>query len=65
MNPPVPEAHDTRADLAAEQARQPDLLALDAEALATIPARVAKADEATRQVLAVVAPLAPPAEASP
>ena len=54
-----------RAHLAAERSRQPDLHALDAAALATIAARVAQADEATRQVLAVVAPLAPPAEASP
>ena len=52
-----------RAYLAAERSRQPDLHALDAAALATIARQVAQADEATRQVLAVVAPLAPPREA--
>ena len=54
-----------RAYLAAEQARQPDLHALDAEALAMIASRIAQAEAATRQVLEVVAPLAPPCEASP
>jgi len=48
-----------RASLAAERSRQPDLHALDADALATIAARVAQADEAVRQVLAIVTPLAP------
>ncbi len=52
-----------RAYLAAERSRQPDLHALDATALAMVATRVAQADEAVRQVLAVVAPLAPPAEA--
>ena len=51
---------EARAYLAAERARQPDLHALDAEALATIATRVAQADEAVRQVLEVVVPLAPP-----
>ena len=54
-----------RAYLAAERARQPDLHALDAAALATIASQVAQADEAVRQVLAVVAPLAPPMETAP
>ena len=58
-------AQRARAYLAAERARQPDLHALDAEALAMIAARVARADASVRQVLAVVAPLAPPAEAAP
>ncbi len=49
-----------RAYLAAERSRQPDLHALDAEALAMTAARIAQAEEAVRQVLAVVAPLAPP-----
>ena len=53
-----------RAYLAAENTRQPGLLALDAEALATVANRVSRADEAVRQVLAVVAPLAPPTEAA-
>ena len=53
-------AQQARAYLAAERARQPDLHALDAEALATIATRVAQADEAVRQVLEVVVPLAPP-----
>ena len=57
-------AQRARAYLAAERSRQPDLHALDAAALATIARQVAQANEATRQVLAVVAPLAPPAEAS-
>ncbi len=49
-----------RAYLAAERSRHPDLYALDAEALAMIATQVAQADAATRQVLEVVAPLAPP-----
>ena len=53
-----------RAYLAAERSQQPDLHALDAEALATIATRLAQADEAVRQVLEVVAPLAPPTGAS-
>ncbi len=53
-----------RAYLAAETTRQPGLLALDAESLATVANRVSRADEAVRQVLAVVAPLAPPTEAA-
>ena len=57
-------ARQVQAYLAAERAQQPDLHALDAAALATIATRVAQADEAVRQVLAVVAPLAPPTEAS-
>ncbi len=48
-----------RTYLAAERSRQPDLHALDADALATIASRIAQADEAVRQVLEVVAPLAP------
>ena len=56
-------ARRARAYLAAERSRQPDLHALDAAALATVATWVAQADEAVRQVLAVVAPLAPPAEA--
>ena len=55
---------EARAYLAAERSRQPDLHALDAAALAIIATRVAQADEAVRQVLEVVAPLAPPPEAS-
>ncbi len=58
-------AERARAYLAAERARQPDLHALDAAALAMIATQVAQADEAVRQVLAVVAPLVPPTEASP
>ncbi len=58
-------AERARAYLAAERSRQPDLHALDEAALAMIGARVAQADEAVRQVLAVVAPLAPPTQASP
>ena len=54
-----------RAYLAAERSRQPDLHALDAEALAMIASQVAQADAATRQVLAVVTPLAPPTEVAP
>ena len=57
-------AERARAYLAAERARQPDLHALDAAALAIIATQVAQADEAVRQVLAVVAPLAPPTEAA-
>ena len=57
-------AERARAYLAAERSRQPDLHALDAETLATIATRVAQADEAVRQVLAVVASLAPPTGAS-
>ena len=54
-------AQQARADLAAEQARQPDLQALDAKAaLATIASRVAEADEAVRQVRQVVASRTPP-----
>ncbi len=53
-----------RAYLAAERSRQPDLHALDAAALAMIATRVAEADAVVRQVLVVVAPLAPPREAS-
>ena len=52
-------AERARAYLAAERTRQPDLYALDATILATIAARVTQADEAVRQVLEVVAPLAP------
>ncbi len=52
--------HQARAYLAAERSRQPDLRALDAEALALIASQVAQADAAVRQVLEVVAPLAPP-----
>ncbi len=52
-------AERARAYLAAERTRQPDLYALDATMLAMIAARVAQADEAVRQVLEVVAPLAP------
>ena len=54
-----------RAYLAAERSSQPDLHVLDAEALAMIAAQVAQADAATRQVLDVVTPLAPPTKASP
>ncbi len=53
-----------RAYLAAERSRQPDLYALDAEALAMVAGQVAQADAATRQVLAVVAPLTRPTEAA-
>ena len=52
-------AHRARAYLAAERARQPDLYALNADARATIATGIAQAEEATRQVLEVVAPLAP------
>ena len=54
-----------RAYLAAERSRQPDLHALDAAALAMIAARLTQADAAVRQVLTVVAPLAPPTAALP
>ena len=56
---------EARGYLAAERSRQPDLHALDAAALTMIATQVAQAEAAVRQVLAVVAPLAPPAEASP
>ena len=49
-----------RAYLAAERARQPDLHTLDPAALATIATGIAQADAVVRQVLEVVAPLAPP-----
>ncbi len=55
---------EARAYLAAERSRQPDLHALDAEALTTLATRIAQADEAVRQVLEVVAPLAPPMKAA-
>ncbi len=58
-------AQEAQAYLAAERSRQPDLHALDAAALAMIATQVARADAATRQVLEVVAPLAPATEASP
>ncbi len=58
-------AQQARAYLAAENTRQPGLLALDAEALATVATRVSRADAAVRQVLDVVTPLAPPTKASP
>ena len=54
-----------RAYLAAERSRHPDLYALDAAELAAIASQIAQADAATRQVLAVVAPLAPPTTAAP
>ena len=54
-----------RAYLAAERSRQPDLHALDAEALAMIATQIAQANAAARQVLEFIAPLAPPREASP
>ena len=53
-----------RAYLAAERSRQPDLHALDAEALTMIATQIAQADAAARQVLAVVAPLTRPTEAA-
>ena len=56
-------AERARAYLAAERSRQPDLHALDAAALAMIATQVAQADAAVRQVLEVVAPLAPTIEA--
>ena len=56
--------HQARTCLTAERSQQPDLHALDAVALAMLATRVAQAEEATRQVLEVVAPLAPPSTAS-
>ena len=53
-----------RAYLAAENTRQPGLLALDEAALRAIAAWLTQADAATRQVLEVVAPLTPPTEAA-
>ncbi len=53
-----------RAYLAAENTRQPGLLALDEAALRAIATRLAQADTAARQVLEVVAPLAPATEAA-
>ena len=55
-------AERARAYLAAERSRQPDLHALDAEALTMIATQVAQAEAAARQVLAVVAPLTPSRE---
>ncbi len=52
-----------RGYLTAERSRQPDLHALDAAALASIASRIAQANAAARDVLAVVTPLAPPMEA--
>ena len=57
--------HEAQVHLAAERSRRPDLHALDAETLTTIATQIAQADAAARQVLAVVAPLAPPRETSP
>ena len=54
-----------RAYLAAERTRQPDLHTLDPAALAMVATRIAQANAAARQVLDVVAPLAPQREASP
>ena len=51
--------------LLAERSRQPDLHVLVAAALATSASHITQADEAVRQVLEVVAPLALPTEASP
>ena len=48
-----------REYLAAENARQPDLRALDAGQLAATRGHLAHADAALRDVLAVVAPLTP------
>ena len=56
-------AQKARAYLAAENTRQPGLLALDAAGLATVANRVSQADAAVRQVLEVVAPLTPPTNA--
>ena len=50
-----------RASLAAENTRQPGLLALDEAQLAAAHAELSRADTALRFVLEVVAPLAPPA----
>ena len=55
--------HQARAYVAAERSHRPDLHALDAAALATLATQVAQADAAARQVLEVVAPLAPPVKA--
>ncbi len=52
-----------RAYVAAERARQPNLHALDAAGLTAIASRLTRADSAVRQVVEVVAPLAPPTEA--
>jgi hypothetical protein len=49
---------EARAYLVVEQARQPDLHALDGAALALMAARIAQANAAARDVLAAVAPLA-------
>ena len=57
-------AERARAYLAAERARQPDLYALAPDVLALTAARIAQADEAVRQVLADLAPLAPPTPAA-
>ncbi len=57
-------AQQARAYLVAERSRQPDLHALDSEALAMIATQVRQAEGAARQVLAVVAPLAPPTPAA-
>ena len=53
-----------RAYLTAETTRQPGLRALDEAVLRAIAARLAQADEAARQVLEVVVPLAPATEAA-
>ena len=53
------------AYLATERSQQPYLHVLDAVVLATIASHITQADEAVRQVLEVVAPLALPTEASP
>ena len=55
---------EARAYLAVERSRRADLHALDAAALAMIATQIAQANAAAREVLAVVAPLAAPAEAS-
>ena len=57
----VEQAH---AYLAAERSQHPDLYALDAAALVMIATQITQAHTATRQVLDVVTPLAPPPEAS-
>ena len=53
-----------RAHLAAENTRQPGLLALDEAELQAIATRLTQANTAARQVLAVVAPLTPPTGAA-
>ena len=58
-------AQEARAYLAAERSQQPDLHALDAEALAMIASQVAQADAAARQVPEFIAPLMPSPAASP